>query len=53
MISVELPSGAELVFDSTEAFARAVAQIRSGTPIVIRDEKSGQREVVWAPGDEG
>ena len=31
---------------------RAVQQIRAGTPTVVRSEKDGSCEVVWAPGDE-
>ena len=52
MLFAEFPSGQRLDFDSPEALARAVQSIRAGTPIVVRDEKSGEREVVWAPGDE-
>jgi hypothetical protein len=26
--------------------------IAAGTPVVVRDEKSGLREIVWAPGDD-
>ena len=53
MLYVELPNGTHLDFETPEALARAVAQIKAGTPLVVRDEKSGQREIVWAPGDEG
>jgi hypothetical protein len=35
-----------------EALTGALAQIRSGTPLVVRDEGSGQREVLWAPEDQ-
>jgi hypothetical protein len=28
-----------------------VQQIRAGTPIVVRSEKNGSREVLWAPED--
>ena len=52
MLYAEFPSGQRLDFDSPEALARAVAQIKSGTPIVVRSEKDGSREIVWAPGDE-
>ena len=52
MLTVELPNGNRLDFDSPEALARAVQSIRAGTPIVVRSEKDGSREVVWAPGDE-
>ena len=52
MLYVEFPNGSQLDFDSPEALARAVAQMRSGIPFVVRDEKDGSREVLWAPGDE-
>jgi hypothetical protein len=29
--------------------ARAVQRIRAGTPVVVRSEKDGSREVLWAP----
>jgi len=51
MLSVEFPNGFQLAFETPEALAKAVQNIRAGTPIVVRDEKSGQREVVWAPED--
>ena len=49
---MSFPSGAQLAFESPEALARAVATIKSGTPIVVRSEQTGEREVVWAAGDE-
>ena len=52
MLYVELPNGTHLDFDSPEALARAVAQMRAGTPLVVRDERDGSRAVLWAPGDE-
>ena len=52
MLCIELTNGTEMCFDSPEALARAVQSIRAGTPIVVRSEKDGSREVVWAPGDE-
>jgi hypothetical protein len=52
MLTVEFPSGSSLSFDSSQALARAVQQIRAGTPIIARSEKDGRREIVWAPGDE-
>ena len=52
MPTIELPSGAELVFDCPEALARAVQSIRAGTPIIVRDEKDGSRAVLWAPEDQ-
>ena len=51
MLTAELPND-RLDFDTPEALARAVQSIKAGTPIVVRDEKSGEREVVWAQGDE-
>jgi hypothetical protein len=51
MLYAEFPSGVRLDFETPEALARAVAQIKASTPIIVRDEKSGQREVLWAPGD--
>ena len=52
MLYVELPNGTHLDFETAEALARAVAQMRSGTPIVVRSEQTGERQVLWAPGDE-
>jgi len=52
MLCVEFPNGSQLDFESPEALARAVQAMRAGTPLVVRDEKSGLREIVWAPGDE-
>jgi hypothetical protein len=52
MLTVEFPSGSSLSFESPEALARAVQNIRAGTPIVVRSEKDGSREVLWAPGAE-
>jgi hypothetical protein len=52
MLTVEFPNGVQLDFEDAQALARAVQQMRSGEPLIVRDEKSGQREIVWAPGDE-
>jgi hypothetical protein len=52
MLYVELPNGTHLDFETPEALARAVQQIRAGTPIVVRSEKDGSRAVLWAPEDE-
>jgi len=52
MIALEFPSGTQLHFETPEALARAVAQIKAGTPVVVRDEKDGSRAIVWAPGDD-
>jgi hypothetical protein len=52
MLFAEFPNGARLDFETPEALARAVAQIKAGTPIVVRSEQTGERQVVWAPGDE-
>jgi hypothetical protein len=52
MLCVEFPNGSQIDFESPEALANAIQHIRAGTPIVVRDEKSGEREVLWAPGDE-
>jgi hypothetical protein len=51
MLYVELPNGSQMDFETPEALARAVAQIRGGIPIVVRSEKDGSREVLWAPED--
>ena len=51
MLSAELPNGSQLAFESPEALARAVAQIKAGTPVVVRDVRDGSRAVVWAPED--
>jgi hypothetical protein len=52
MIIVAFPNGSQLDFETPEALARAVAPIRAGTPIIVRSEKDGSREVLWAPGDD-
>jgi len=52
MLFAEFPSGQRLDFESPEALARVLAQIKAGTPIVVRDEKSGEREILWTPADE-
>ena len=52
MLYVELPNGTHLDFETAEALARAVAQMRSGTPVIVRDERDGSKQVLWAPGDE-
>ena len=52
MLFAEFPSGQRLDFETPEALAHALQQVRAGTPIVVRSEKDGSREVLWAPGDE-
>jgi hypothetical protein len=52
MLYVEFPSGQRLDFETPEALARAVAHIKAGTPIVVRSEKDGSREILWTPADE-
>ena len=52
MLFVELPSGAQLDFESPEALERALGAMQGGTPVVVRDEREGSRQVLWAPGDE-
>ena len=52
MLFAELPNDQRLDFDSPEALARAVAQIKAGTPIVVMSEETGEKQVVWAAGDE-
>ena len=52
MLFAEFASGARLGFETPEALARAVAQIRSGTPIIVGSEKDGSREILWTPTDE-
>jgi len=52
MLFAELPSGQRLDFDTPEALAQAVQNIKVGTPIVVRSEQTGECHVVWAPGDD-
>ena len=52
MLYVELPNGTQLDFETREALARAVQAIRAGTPVIVRDERDGTKQVLWAPGDE-
>jgi hypothetical protein len=44
--------GQRLDFESPEALARAMMAIRAGTPVIVRDERDGAKQVLWAPGDE-
>jgi hypothetical protein len=53
MLTVEFPNGSQLDFEDAQALARAVQQMRSGTPLIVRDERDGTKQVLWAPGDEG
>ena len=52
MLCVEFPNGSQMDFDSVEALTRAVQSIRAGTPLIVRDERDGTKQVVWAPGDD-
>jgi hypothetical protein len=51
--TVELPSGSQLDFETPEALERALGAMKGGTPLVVRDERDGSKQVLWAPGDEG
>ena len=50
--AVELPSGSQLYFETPEALERALGTMRGGTPLVIRDERDGSKQVLWAPSDD-
>ena len=50
--TLSFPTGPDFDFETPEALANAIQHIKAGTPIVVRDEKTRRREVVWAPGDE-
>lgn len=52
MLSLDLPSGSHIDFDTIEGLAQALKKIREGKPIVIRSDKDGVPEVLWAPEDE-
>ena len=52
MLTLELPNGSLMDFENAEALALALQRMREGKPIVVRDEKDGTREVLWAPEDE-
>ena len=52
MLTVEFPSGSSFHFHTPAALARAVQSIRAGTPIVVMSEETGEKQVVWVPGDE-
>jgi hypothetical protein len=52
MLCVEFPNGSHLDFETPEALARALGSMRAGTPLIVRDERDGTKQVVWAPGDE-
>lgn len=30
----------------------ALGAMKGGTPLVVRDERDGSKQVVWAPGEE-
>jgi hypothetical protein len=44
-------NGTQLTFEDAEALTKAVQCRRAGTPIIVRSEKDGRREVVWSPED--
>jgi hypothetical protein len=37
--------------ESPQALERALGAMRGGTPLVVRDERDGTKQVLWAPGD--
>jgi hypothetical protein len=52
MLCIELTNGTQLEFETPEALARAVEQICCGTPLIVRDERDGSKQVLWAPDDQ-
>ena len=52
MLCVEFPNGQQIDFETPEALERALGTMRGGTPLIVRDERDGSVQVLWAPGDE-
>jgi hypothetical protein len=51
MLYAEFPSGQRLDFESPEALARAMTSIPRWHSDVMSEE-TGEKQVVWVPGDE-
>jgi hypothetical protein len=49
---LELPNGAHIDFETIEGLFSALEHIRARKPIIIRSEKDGGRQVLWAPEDD-
>lgn len=49
MLTLEFPNGTHIDFENAEALALALQQMREGKPIIVRDEKDGGHEMLWAP----
>ena len=46
---LEFPNGAHIDFETIEGLFSALEHIRDRKPIIIRSEKDGVRQVLWAP----
>jgi hypothetical protein len=52
MVCIELPNGAYIDFETIEGLFSGLEHIRDRKPIIIRSEKDGVRQVLWAPEDD-
>jgi hypothetical protein len=52
MLRLDLPNGTHMDFENAEALELALQRMREGKPIVVRDQKDGGPEVLWAPEDD-
>ena len=52
MVCLELPNDSYIDFETIEGLFSALEHIRDRTPITIRSEKDGVRQVLWAPEDD-
>jgi len=52
MVCLELPNGTYIDFETVEGLFSALEHIRDRKPIIIRSEKDGVRQVLWAPEDD-
>ena len=52
MVCLELPNGTYIDFETIEGLFSALEHIRDRKLIIIRSEKDGVRQVLWAPEDD-
>ena len=48
---VELPPDSQLDFRKPTGPRTRAGSNAGGTPLVVRDERDGTKQVLWAPGD--
>ena len=49
---LRIDGGPHIDFETIESLISALHQIRARKPIIIRSEKDGVRQVLWAPEDD-